>query len=263
MNANGARPDGRTKVRIRSFFDGVFRRSALAVAAGALLVAASLSAAGGARAVSSDVVARPEWLPSANDGLDVLVYAPRGDRTTPHPVAVMLHGMCDLPERECPYFAGVVTRRAWLVCPRAMLSCAGGGATWAAPRRAEIVEASIARLAAAHPGEVDADHDRTLIGFSLGAFVAMDLANRAPSRWARVFLLAAKITPEPRALARGSSHFVLGAGELDLSHTHMTRTTRWLDAAGIDASFLSLGRVGHRFADDMDGWLERAYALSE
>ena len=263
MKSDGARPGGRTKVRIRSFFDGVFPRSALAVAAGALVVAASLSAAGGARAQSSDVFAGSEWLPPANDGVEVLVFAPRGDRATPRPVAVMLHGMCDLPERECPYFAPVVTRGAWLVCPRATLSCAGGGATWAAPRRAEIVEASIARLAAAHPGEVDADHDRTLIGFSLGAFMAMDLANHAPSRWARVFLLAAKITPEPRALARGSSHFVLGAGDLDLSRAHMMRTTRWLDAAGIDASFLSLGRVGHRFADDMDGWLERAYGLTE
>lgn len=246
MPTNGARPSWRAKARICSLF-------ALAL----------FLFAGGARAQSPDVALAPEWLPSAGDTADVLVYPPRGDRTTPRPVVVMLHGMCGLPERECPYFAGVVTKHAWLVCPRATMSCPGGGATWAAVHRAEIVEEAIAGLAAAHPGEVDTEHDRTLIGFSLGAFVAMDLANHAPSRWARVFLLAAKITPEPRALARGTSHFVLGSGELDLSYAHMTRTARWLAGAGVEASFLSLGHVGHRFADDMDGWLERAYALSE
>jgi predicted esterase len=258
MLTNDARPSGRTSARIRSFF-GRFIPRAWRVATA--LVVATLLLPRVAAATAFEGAVTSEWLPPVNDAPGVLVYPPRGDRTKARPLTVMLHGMCAAPEHECPYFAGVVTRRSWLVCPRATLSCPGGGATWAASRRPETVEAAIARVVAEHPGEVDAENDRTLIGFSLGAFVAMDLANRAPSRWARVFLLAAKITPLPRALAQGSTRFVLGAGELDLSYAHMARATRGLDSAGVDASFLSLGRVGHHFADDMDRWLERAYAL--
>src|SRR5690349_12584887 len=107
MPTNGARPSGRTKGRICSFLDGVFRRSALAVIAAALLAPAALLVARGAAAQSSDAAPPAEWLAPANDGADVLVYPPRRDRATPRPVTVMLHGMCDLPERECPYFARV------------------------------------------------------------------------------------------------------------------------------------------------------------
>jgi predicted esterase len=260
-----ARPNRRTQGRIRLGLGGLFSRrgmfSGRRAWAAAVIVAALSVVARGAAAKALAGATGTEWIPATSDAPGVLVYPPDGDRSRPHPVTVMLHGMCDVPENECPYFSGVATKTSWLVCPRATLSCAGGGAIWPASRRTELVEAAIARVAAEHPGEVDTERERTLIGFSLGAFVAMDLANRAPSRWSRVLLLAAKVTPEPRALGRGSSRFVFAAGDLDLSSAHMQRTARRLSADGIDATFLSLGRVGHRFADDMEGWLERAYAL--
>jgi predicted esterase len=202
--------------------------------------------------------ANMQRLPATGDAPEMLVVPPSDGVAGPHPVTVMLHGMCGAPENECSYFENAATRGTWLICPRATLKCPSGGSTWSFSRREETVEAAVARVAAAFPGRVDTDSNRTLIGFSLGAFVAMDLANRAPSRWSRVVLIGAKITPLVSHLSRGKTTFVLGAGELDLSYQHMRRTTRTLQAAGIDASFLSLGRVGHRFAEDMDGWVTRA-----
>lgn len=199
----------------------------------------------------------PEWLPPEGDAPGVLVFPP-ADRTAARPITVMLHGMCDIPENECPYFARVAAKDSWLICPRGTLTCASAGATWAYSRRAETIDAAIRRVEAEHEGLVDAHTNSTLIGFSLGAFVAMDLANREPTRWAQVVLIGGKVVPDMRHLARGTTHFVFGAGELDQSYSHMAASVRRLQRAGVAATFLSLGHVGHRFADDMDGWLERA-----
>lgn len=245
MRAISARPSGRAKgwVRLLSGF-----------ARGAAVCAALLgvSATGRAEAARS-----PELLAPEGDAPAVLVFPPE-DVTRPRPITVMLHGMCGAPENECPYFAPVAAKDSWLICPRGTLTCSSGGATWAFSRRTETVELAIRRVEAAHLGQVDAHEDATLIGFSLGAFVAMDLVNRQPTRWERVVLIGGKVMPDTRHLLRGTTQLVFGAGEFDQSYPHMSASVRRLRAAGVAATFLSLGRVGHRFADDMDGWLERA-----
>ena len=199
----------------------------------------------------------PEWLPPEGDAPGVLVFPP-ADRTSARPITVMLHGMCDIPENECPYFARVAAKDTWLICPRGTLTCASAGATWAFSRRTETIDAAIRRVEAEHRGLVETRTNSTLIGFSLGAFVAMDLANREPTRWAQVVLIGGKVVPDAKRLSGGTTHIVFGAGELDQSYSHMAASVRRLQRAGVAATFLSLGRVGHRFADDMDGWLERA-----
>jgi predicted esterase len=223
---------------------------------------AVVSAARVARAASVDVPS-PRVLPATAETPAVVVYPPSGDASTPRPVTVMLHGMCDVPENECPWFANVVTRDSWLVCPRGPTRCPSGGATWSPAHGAELIDAAIRRVELEYPGAVAARGHDTLIGFSLGAFVAMDVVNRAPTRWSRVVLLGAKIVPDPRALSRGSTRLILGAGEFDLSFSHMTLASRRLRKVGIDATFRSLGRVGHRFADDMDAWLSDALQETE
>jgi predicted esterase len=236
MRAISARPRGRVKGRVRRIFGFVSSLCAVATATPART---------------------PEWLAPEGDAPGVLVFPP-GERTAAKPITVMLHGMCGVPENECPYFARVAAKGSWLICPRGTLTCSSGGATWAFPRRVETIDAAIRRVEAAHPGEVDARDNATLIGFSLGAFVAMDLVNREPTRWARVVLIGGKVVPDPRHLLRGTTRLVFGAGEFDQSYSHMSASVRRLRAAGVTATFLGLGRVGHRFADDMDGWLERA-----
>jgi predicted esterase len=188
---------------------------------------------------------------------DELVYSPRDPRGAA-PVTVFLHGMCDTPENECPNFADVVTRHGWLVCPRGPIACSNGGATWSNENRAERLEAAIARLRVRYPGRV-ADGERTLIGFSLGAFVAADLLQRPGHPWARALLIAAKAPFDPARFANGGAERVLlGAGDYDLSSRYMESAARRLSRAGLDVSFRSLGKVGHRFAFDMSDWLDGA-----
>src|SRR5262249_14773161 len=162
----------------------------------------------------------------------------------------------DSPENECPSFARAVARRGWLVCPRAPVSCPGGGATWSVADAARVVGSSLEELEARYPGRVAAD-DRTLIGFSLGAFVAADLVRRASPRWSRVLLIGAKVDVDARSLERhGVQRLLFAAGDYDRANSHMAGTARRLSRAGLDVSFRSLGPVGHRFALDMDAWSE-------
>lgn len=256
MRASSARPSGRVRGwvrRISGFALGSSVRKR-AFVAGAAICASHVCASS---RVAASASRSPEWLSPEGDAPGVLVFPPEG-KPGARPITVMLHGMCGAPENECPYFAPVVARDSWLICPRGTLTCSSGGATWAFSKRAETIDAAIRRVEAAHPGQIDAREGSTLIGFSLGAFVAMDLANRAPERWERVVLIGGKVVPDTRHLLRGTTRFVFGAGELDQSYSHMSASARRLRAAGVTATFLSLGRVGHRFADDMDGWLERA-----
>jgi len=205
----------------------------------------------------------PEWLPQEGGAPEVLVFPPVASNTGAQPITVMLHGMCGAPENECPAFAEAVTKRGFLICPRATVSCAGGGSTWSAAARAETIEAAIDRVLSRYPGRVDAER-RTLVGFSLGAFVASELVSRNPERWPSVVLLSAKIEPRIDRIAKsGVSRLLLGAGDLDLSQGHMLKIARRLSAAGVESTFTSLGKVGHRFAFDMNQWMDSALSWLE
>jgi predicted esterase len=204
----------------------------------------------------------PEWTYLSVEGVPVLVHPPSETREAPATVTVMLHGMCDVPERECPAFASAVAKRGFLVCPRGPSPCAGGGATWSSGAT-HLVERAVAALVARYPGRVDATA-RTLIGFSLGAFVAARIAAEDPVHWPHLVLIAAKAPLDPARLANnGVERVVLASGTYDLSRDHLRRASAVLASHGIATTFLSLGPVGHRFAEDMDGWTESALAWLE
>jgi predicted esterase len=176
-------------------------------------------------------------------------------------VTVMLHGMCDEPENECPYFAGAVGANSWLLCPRASLRCEGGGSSWPWQGFEQEIEQSISDLEREHPGAIDAERGRTLIGFSLGAIRGMELAHTGAGRYRGVILIGAKIFPDPRRLrAAGVERLVLAAGEHDMMKRHMAREAARLTRAGFPAAFMSLGSVGHWFPRDFTARLERAVA---
>jgi predicted esterase len=245
MSFTRKRAARRARAEIRSF---------LAVALGILSLLGTLVGAREARAAEPAF----QWIRRDGATPESLVYVPSGDEAGPRPIAVMLHGMCGAPENECPAFASAFAKRGFLVCPRATLSCAGSGSTWSALGRAELVEAAIQSVQQRFPGRVDATQ-RTLVGFSLGAFVASELSSRDPASWPKVILLSAKIAPNVSRLAKlGAPRVLLGAGDFDLSKTHMLQLTRGLNRAGVEATFVSMGRVGHRFADDMDEWMDSA-----
>jgi predicted esterase len=208
------------------------------------------------------VPAQPETLVDAMGAPSAVVYAPAQTKPEARAITVMLHGMCDEPQWECPYFANATTPGGWLVCPRANVRCDGGGSTWSFDGRfSAAVESSVQRVKNEHPEEVDDTQGRTLIGFSLGALRAMDLAHEGGGKYPYVILIGAKVYPNAKKLrAAGVQRIVLAAGEHDMMKAHMLAQAKKLARQGFPAVFMSLGKVGHTFPKDMDARVARATA---
>jgi predicted esterase len=200
-----------------------------------------------------------EWLPHDGASLDALVYLPRTRGAKKKPVTIFLHGMCDVPERECPAFAEAATKRGFLICPRAPNACTGGGAAWGRSSRVADVETLLERVRVRYGDRIDV-RNATLAGFSQGAFVAADIAERAPAAFSRLLLIGAKISLNASTLRKnGFSAALLAAGAYDLSMPTLRAEARRVASAGFASRFSSLGNVGHRFAEDMAAWTEDAF----
>jgi predicted esterase len=174
--------------------------------------------------------------------------------------------MCGAPEQACPHFVATTERRGWLICPRAARVCDGGGSTWDYREREQTIERAIDSVRRRFPGEIAQSAGRTLIGFSLGAFVASELAQRVdgPARYSRVLLIGARVTPDVARLKRaGVQRIALAAGKYDMTYAHMAEQARRLARSGLPALFIDLGRIGHRFPEDFAHYLSDALSWLE
>lgn len=196
-------------------------------------------------------------LPAEDGELAVVVYP----ATSPGPraVTVVLHGMCGEPLNTCAHFAEPVTKKEHLVCPRANLRCDGGGASWPQQRFAEAIERAVLRAEAQLGELVDRAAGRTLIGYSLGAYRAAELLQRAGHRYPRALLIGARVVMDPRRLrASGVTRLLLVAGAWDMTHGAMQREASRLARSGVSVRFLGLGAVGHAFTPSFGGYLKQA-----
>lgn len=201
--------------------------------------------------------AEPIELPEAPGELGVVIYP--AAEPGPHGVTLLLHGMCGEPLNTCRYFAERVTRREHLVCPRANLRCPAGGASWAASGFERPIERAVSRAEAALGEAVDTARGRTLIGYSLGAYRALELAQHGAGKYPRVMLLGARVFPSLRRLHEsGVARLLLGAGAFDVTYEHMQREAERLARGGLEARFLGLGRVGHALTPSFDAYLPLA-----
>jgi predicted esterase len=176
----------------------------------------------------------------------VVVY-PAAD-PGPHRITVVLHGMCGHAENICRVFASQATAGAHLICPRATSRCDGGGASWPQTGFAASIERAVERAKAQLGERVDESQGRTLIGYSLGAFRALELAQHAAGKYPRVMLLGARINPSYRLLRdNGVERLLLSAGAADMTFDHMRRESARLSRAGMTSRFLGLGSAGHAF----------------
>lgn len=175
-------------------------------------------------------------------------YHPPVPPAAQRPLTVFLHGMCALPEWECPVFEGA-TGSSWLLCPPGPTACAGGGAMWVGPteKLGARVGKSIELLERREPGTMDLGR-RTLVGYSLGAPAALRLALSEPGRWRRLMIVNASTDPSLAHLKKaGVERLALVAGELDGTSQKLRRTAKRLAGAGFDARYFSMGKVGHYF----------------
>lgn len=187
----------------------------------------------------------------------VIIYPARAPGA--RQLTVALHGMCGHPANLCRHFAAHVTADSHLICPQASRRCPGGGASWPASGFAEQIERAVGRAEAELGARVDEARGRTLIGYSLGAFRALEIAHRAGGTYPRLMLIGAKIYPNPRLLRQsGVERLLLSAGARDLMHDHMRNETQRLARAGFRARFLGLGPVGHFFTPSFADYLPEA-----
>ncbi len=132
----------------------------------------------------------PEHLELAGGKAEAFFFRPkvRG----PRPVIMFLHGRGGNPFEDCRKWAPVATQFGWLLCPQGPEDRGGGARAWQNNVVAGqgIIDASIAALKARFKGKVRSK-DSVLIGFSEGAFLAMQIGLQKPERWNRWLILAA------------------------------------------------------------------------
>jgi predicted esterase len=190
---------------------------------------------------------------------EALVFSPHLP-AEPAPVALMLHGMCSTPRAACPQLAAGLTHWGWLVCPRAALACENGEATWAIDPSRTITR-SLERFTDDFADLAVVDERAVLIGFSLGAFRAVQLVQSGKLPWRRLILIGAKVPIDPDKLKRaGVERILLTAGERDAARSAMQSQARMLKARGVAAGFMSFGPIGHELPVDAAERLSAALA---
>jgi len=208
-------------------------------------------------ATASEAAPAPIVLPETSDQPGVVIFPARG--AGPHPLTVLLHGMCGDPARSCSHFADEVTRTSTLICPRASQRCDSGGSSWPASGVPEAVERAATRAIAELPDTIDDSQGRTLIGYSMGAFRALQIAQASSGKYPRVMLIGANISLNQSLLTQnGVQRLLLCAGNWDMTHDHMQREAERLRRAGLSARFLDLGPVGHFFTPSFANYLPGA-----
>lgn len=121
---------------------------------------------------------------------DAFYYRPLGRGL--RPVIVYLHGRGNNPEDDCRKWAKVATQFGWVLCPQGPEDRGGGSRAWNnnAVLGQEIVGKTLSALHAKYRGRVQT-RGNVLIGFSEGAFIAMQLGIHEPKTWSRWLILAA------------------------------------------------------------------------
>ncbi len=121
---------------------------------------------------------------------DAYYYRPRvrGQR----PVLMYLHGRGANPSEDCRKWAKVGSQFGWVVCPQGPEDRGGGARSWlnSAQSGKETMDATLQALREQFGRRVQT-RQNILIGFSEGAFVAMQVGLHDPNTWSRWLILAA------------------------------------------------------------------------
>jgi predicted esterase/LysM repeat protein len=180
-------------------------------------------------------------------------FEPQGKgRLGLRPVLVYLHGRGGHPEADCRRWASLARRYGWLVCPSGPVPYGDGRAwdnNWPSAHHATM--AAINALRDKYGRRVQL-WGNTLIGFSEGAYAAMNVGVREPRTFNRWLILAAnsKYWGGPGLEALGSAknrvrRVFLITGEHDgvIEGTHQVE--EWLQKAGVPTKVITPSNMGH------------------
>ncbi len=121
---------------------------------------------------------------------DAYYFKPRAKG--PRPILMYLHGRGGNPAEDCRKWARVGTQFGWVVCPAGPGDNGGGGRSWSngAGDAQKVIDSTVQALRAKYHGKVQR-HGNVLIGFSEGAFVAMQVGLKDQSTWTKWLILGA------------------------------------------------------------------------
>ncbi len=171
----------------------------------------------------------------------------------PLPMVMMLHGVCGGPVGGCQALGAAGRDDSWLVCPGGNVRC-GDNYNWkgAGERKAKHLDAAALAMRARYPELVAPPGQDVLVGFSRGAFVARDVAYARPGRYKGLVLIGAALKPDPkRLLESGVRRVVLASGDFDGARPTMVKATAKLILGGVEARFVSTGRIYHQLPSDI------------
>ncbi len=168
-------------------------------------------------------------------------------------VIVWLHGRGAHVADDCAKWAPVVRRLGWLLCPQGDEDRGGGARGWAnnAELGRENVMKSLAALRRKSKNAIEPGK-HVMIGFSEGAFVAMQLGVHEAPTWSRWLILAAndgywlgdgvqRLREQKRHLRR----VVLLTGASDEVVAETRRTFTILEREKVTAKLIVPGDLGH------------------
>ena len=121
---------------------------------------------------------------------DAFYFKPRAKG--PRPILMYLHGRGGNPAEDCRKWAKVGTQFGWVVCPSGPGSSETGGRSWSngAGEAQKTIDGTIQALRTKYKGRVQR-RGNVLIGFSEGAFVAMQVGLKDQTTWTKWLILGA------------------------------------------------------------------------
>jgi predicted esterase len=121
---------------------------------------------------------------------DAFYYKPRARGMKP--VIMYLHGRGGNPAEDCRKWAKVGTQFGWVVCPSGSGTSESGGRTWTngTMDAQRVIDATIVALREKYHSKVQR-RGNILVGFSEGAWVAMNVGLKDQRTWSRWLILGA------------------------------------------------------------------------
>lgn len=140
-------------------------------------------------AKTSSALGDPLVVPIEGGG-EAYYYKPRAKGM--RPVLMYLHGRGGHPQEDCRKWARVGTQFGWVVCPAGPGQSDNGGRTWASGAfdATRILDGAVLALREKYHRRVQL-RGNVLIGFSEGAYVAMNVGLREQRKWNRWLILGA------------------------------------------------------------------------
>lgn len=202
-------------------------------------------------------------------GRQIEVYPPISNEQRA-PFVVLLHATCMQPAWVCDWFGSAGRDSGWLICPSGNSTCAGEP-DWYGPgsEKAAFLQNALTKVEASVPMFID-EQPGVLIGWSRGAFAARDIlyasltdAKLSPlaKRFRGLVLLAADVKPDVSKLkSAGITRVVMAAGDFDGSKRTMVPAVAALRAGGMEARYVSLGKIGHVWPNDFEARMREPIA---